>query len=1030
MNAAEMTSPRCLARALHALLACGGRLRGCGLVLLLLCSGLACGAPRGLEQLEHRRWTTSDDGPSQVGALAQSADGYLWLGTNDSLYRFDGFRFVRYQTPEGGSLGIVSALLATDDGLWVGLRAGGARFIGRQGTRQYAPGSELPSGVLYGFARDQDGAIWAAANDGLARFDGKRWETIGTNWQFPGGARAVLVDREGRVWAASEEHLYYLPVGARAFVDSGLAPGWVSQMAQAADGSIWLAERYGGALQRLTLDAGRVVSSTATVTLAANGLLFDTQGGLWISTLGNGLQHAAEPALLFDPARSGAALERYATRDGLSSDYLWPLLQDHDGNLWVGSSAGLDRFREHAVHVAPLPREALNFALAPGADGSLWAGSSNRPVVRLAQGQLSQLEMPAPVTSALRDAEGGIWMAGPNGIWRSRGERLEKVAALPTHQAPDSPVRAMVRDDAGDLWVSINRLGLFRLHDGVWREFPAPTLSPSQKMPVSAARASDGTLWFGYRDNLILTHGRAGERQWGEQDGLRVGHVTALQLRSRRPWVAGEHGLAWFDGARFHSLQLPDSGLFDNIYAVLAVPTQAGEDLWLHARGGIFQLAAADIEKAIADPAQRLRYRAYDLRGGLANDPYQVLPLPTAVRGDDGRLWFSTSNGVVWIDPAQHKDKDAPPRVLIESLDVDGVRLSGNRPLQLPARSRRLMIDYTALSLSMPEGLHFRYRLDGYDRDWHYAGSGRQAIYTGLGPGDYRFRVHAANADGVPAEQEAQLSFSIAPVFYQRPLFLIVFGAALLGLFWAFYRSRLRRAADTLRARLEERHSERERIARELHDTLLQGVQGLMLHFQAAAESLAEDQPVRQRMERALDRADQVLAEGRERVRNLRRRSLAVADLATAFEALEEELEHDPAIAFTVSVRGRPHDLRPLVRDEAYCIGREAIANAFGHARAAQVSVRIRYTPQRFVLSIADDGCGIAAEYLGPGGRPDHWGLSGMHERAQKLGGELNIRSAPAQGSEIRLSLPATLAYRRTPRRWRRWLHYLTHPRS
>lgn len=1025
-----MTSLHRLWTALHALVAGGERTRGRWLLLLLVASGLACATPRGLEQLEHRRWTTSDDGPSQVGALAQSRDGYLWMGTNDSLYRFDGFRFVRYRTPDGSRLGIVSALLAGGDGLWVGLRAGGVQFIGSQGTTHYAPATDLPSGVVYGFAQGQDGVLWAAANDGLARFDGRRWETVGADWHFPDNARAVLVDREGRVWAASENGLYYLPVGAHAFVDSGLAPGWVSQMTQAGDGSIWVAERYGGALHRLTLEDGRPASQNAPMSLAANGLLFDDQGGLWISTLGNGLLHAAEPDQLFDPVRSGAALERFTSRDGLSSDYLWPLLQDRDGNLWVGSSAGLDRFRRRNVQPAPLPREALNFALAPGADGSLWAGSSNRPALRLAQGRLSQLDLPPPVTSAMSDAQGNVWMGGPNGIWRSRGERLEKVAALPTRQASDSSVRAMVRDDAGDLWVSLNRLGLFRRHDGAWQEQPPPTMLASQKMPVSAARGADGSLWFGYRDNLIVTRHSAEERQWGEKDGLQIGHVTALQLQSQRPWVAGERGLAWFDGARFHSLHLPDGELFGNIYAVLAVPTAAGEDLWLHARGGIFRLAAEDIEKVIADPGAHLRYRAYDLLGGLANDPYQVLPLPTAVRSGDGRLWFSTSNGVVWIDPAQQDAEDAPPRVLIESLDVDGVRLSGDRALQLPAQSARVMIDYTALSLSMPEGLHFRYRLDGYDRDWHYAGSQRQAIYTGLRAGDYRFRVDAVNADGVPAEQEAQLSFSIAPVFYQRPLFLILLGAALIGLFWAFYRSRLRRAAETLRARLEERHAERERIARELHDTLLQGVQGLMLHFQAAAESLAEDQPVRQRMERALDRADQVLAEGRDRVRNLRRRSLAVADLATAFEALDEELEHDPAIVFAVKARGRPHDLRPLVRDEAYRIGREAIANAFCHAGATHVSVVIHYSPRRFALSIADDGRGIAAEYRGPGGRPDHWGLRGMHERAQKIGAQLDIRSAEAQGSEVHLSLPATPAYRRTPRRWRRWLHYLIHPRS
>lgn len=999
--------------------------RKAALVLVLAFSGPAHAQVRSLDHLEHRRWVAADGGPSQVGAIAQTRDGYLWLGTNESLFRFDGFRFVRYEAPGLNTLNIVASLLAVDDELWVGLRFGGVRVIGPHGMREHLPGPNLAEGAVYSLARDRDGAIWIAADDGLARYNGTHWELVSTKWHFPGKkARAVFVDGGGTLWAANENRLLYLPKGERRFIDSGLAVDWVSQITQAPDGAIWLTERYSGKVHRVVLLDGHLTSGSLATSTPAIGLLFDRGGGLWISTTGNGVQYVAKPTSI------GALHKRtsFTARDGLSSDFIWKMLEDGEGNLWVGSNGGLDRFRPRALMPAGFPPGSLNFALVAGNDGSLWAGPSNRPAMRLMDGGMNVLDMPAPVSCAMRDHEGTIWMGGPSGIWRSRGARLERFADLPPAALAESSVRAMARDAAGDLWVSFNRLGLFRLRDGVWIATPPPSPSANQRMPVTASADAKGRLWFGYRDNLLVTREGDGERHWGQADGMDIGHVTAITHHGQRTWIGGQRGIGYIEGERYQALRLPDNGLFANIYAIIVVPLKdgSGDDLWVHSRSGIFQLTAAELARAYADAAYRIRYRSYDLMGGLANDPYQVLPLPTAVRSRDGRLWFSTSNGVAWIDPERPHPELAGPTVLIESVHVDGVRAASGAPATLAAGAQRIVIDYTALSLSAPERLNFRYRLDGYDVGWQDAGRQREAVYTGLDPGKYRFRVLAHNQDGLPSTQEAVFEFSIPPALYRQPLFLLLAGALAFAALWMLYRMNMRRAAERLRERIEERHSERERIARDLHDTLLQGVHGLILRFQAIVYTIPADSPARRSLEEALDRADEVLIEGRDRVRDLRTGAVDLSELHEALAALGTELEQKGGARFALTVRGSPAPLRPLVRDEVYQVGHEAIVNAFRHAHALHVKVDIEYGARQFQMTVSDDGLGIARVYLTPMGRADHWGLRGMHERVGRIGAQLAIDSDPARGSEVRLGMKAQLAYRRGTRSLFAWLRTKT----
>ena len=983
---------------------------------LLAGPAFAAAADGPLDRLEHRRWLAADGGPSQVGAIAQAADGYLWLGTNESLVRFDGLRFARQQPVADDSPAIVASLLADGDSVWVGLRGGGVRRVrgAVPGPREWAPGA--PQGMVYGMARGPGGALWAAADDGLARFVGGRWERIGPERGFSGhSARAVLAGRDGALWVASDKRLFHQGPGARRFVDTGVALERPGQLAQAPDGALWVAERYSGKLHRVVHDGTRFAAASTQLAAPAIALLFDRGGSLWLGTAGRGLLHVGAPASV--AALGGAAV--FGARQGLSSDFVWKLHEDDEGNLWVGTNAGLDRFRQRILLPALLPPGAVNVALAAGADGSLWAGPGNGPALRLHAVRVEQLALPAPVNSAVRDHDGVVWMAGPGGIWRAHGQRLVRVAALPPGAGADTPVRAMAGDTAGALWVSVNRVGLFRLQDGQWSAAPGAGLRASQAMPVNALATPDGWTWFGYRDGLLAARRAGEERRWGAGQALEIGHVTALAHDAGRTWAGGQHGLGVIEGGRFRRLPLPRDGQFDNIYAIVPVPAPAGEgaDLWLHTRSGIFQIAAAELARAGADPGHRIRYRSFDAMGGLANDPQQVLPLPTAVRGTDGRLWFSTSGGVAWLDPARLPPQAPPPVAVIEGVRFDGAAAPLTQALRLGSSVQRVGIDYTALSLAAPERLSFRYRLDGYDRDWLDAGRARQATYTGLAPGRYRFRVMAFNRDGVPSVREASLSFEVARVFYRHPLFLAALAALLAAAGWLLYRATARRAAERMRDRLQERHRERERIARELHDTLLQGVNGLVLRFQAAADLLPPGATVRRSLEQALLRADQVLIEGRDRVRALRGGPLDTRELHEALAGAGQVLAREHGCGFTLVIEGAPKDLQPAILEEVYRIGHEAVRNAFAHAQPGQVRLQFVYRFASFAMNVDDDGCGIDPAWLGEHGRPDHWGLRGMRERAERIGATLAIDSAPRHGTRVLLSLPARIAYRRR-RRW------------
>jgi signal transduction histidine kinase len=494
-------------------------------------------------------------------------------------------------------------------------------------------------------------------------------------------------------------------------------------------------------------------------------------------------------------------------------------------------------------------------------------------------------------------------------------------------------------------------------------------------------------------------------RVFSGNEGVHVGAVTSIQGKGAEIWIGGEFGLEFFDGSRFHAVDPSDGSALGGVSGIVAAPD---DGLWFSENQGIRHIPEAQLRQL---DSGKVEFETFGVLDGLTADLRGSLSSPSAVQTTDGRIWFATTKGVAWINPKRVVRNAVPPPVFIESVIADGRKYDISTFLKLPPRSANLQICYTATSLTIPERVRFRYLLEGQDKEWQDAGTRREAFYTNLNPGSYHFRVIACNNDGVWNEIGTVLHFDVLPAFYQTITFRLAALVAGVLLLVALYQLRLRQAAAGLSERLEERLAERERIGRDLHDTLLQGFQGLILRFHDAMMEIPEREPARQLMETALDRADEVMAEGRDRVVSLHPSFDKYGDLAQSLARAGVEIANGSEVKISVSAEGHVQTLDPVALDEIYYIGREAIVNAFRHAQGQGIEVEVDYASWEFRLRVRDDGRGIDPKIL-EAGRPGHIGLASMRERAERVGGRLDIISGPGAGTEIELRVPAAKAYR------------------
>jgi signal transduction histidine kinase len=440
------------------------------------------------------------------------------------------------------------------------------------------------------------------------------------------------------------------------------------------------------------------------------------------------------------------------------------------------------------------------------------------------------------------------------------------------------------------------------------------------------------------------------------------------------------------------------------------VETPSGQ-LWINAANGLTLVEAAEWQRSIKDPAHRVAHRRFDANDGLHGAPTMIRPLPTLLETEDGRLWATTSVGLFVIDPGQLRRNALAPPVILKGLFAGGRHYGPEDGRLGEAGYADLRIEYTATSLTIPHRVRFRYKLEGYDKDWQDVGSRREALYTKVGPGDYVFRVVAANNDGVWNEAGAEMAIAVPPELWQTRWFGALLLACAGAVLWLLYRLRIRRVSAQLRERMAARLQERERIARELHDTLLQGITGLTLHVRAAANQAPTASAIRERLELALARANEVIVEGRDRVSELRVRQELRSSLAAVLANMSRELSDlYPGPRCEVRVIGEEREINALVAEQADRIAKEALTNALRHANSRVIELNLRFDLDALRLTVMDDGHGFETAVPAASKLSGHFGLAGMRERAKQVGGELGVKTGP-HGTRVDFVVPAAAAY-------------------
>jgi len=987
---------------MQSLLAAGPIRSFCAAVwwVLLAAQSEASDPRKPLTEYTHTVWTHKDGIPSAfIYSMAQTQDGYLWLATTDGLVRFDGVRFVHWRPKTGHTalLGVVRSLCAARDGsLWIGTAAG---LVG------HLRGDDLPTlsvgAPAEALLEGRDGTLWVSTKEHLFRFRATTQEQIGTAIMLPGTfLSGPLEDRSGSIWFTTDSRLLRL--------DPGNSQGPPQEMGK---GKYWLSEDTNGNIWFTGADGstqpvkeGSIVSRAdrEMKTLDVQTVLRDSIGNTWIGTHGQGL------ARLQADFHDGMKMEKYSPSDGLSEAVVWCFLEDREHNLWVGTQNGLNRFRDEKI--ATLTRqEGLAGsgvdALAAGSDGTIWASTSNG-IERMDGGHRDMYLKGAAAMGLSTGTEKALWAGTNRGVVRLENGKWRDLQMPVGMRLQD--VTAIAEDHEKGVWLCDARKGLYHWSSGRITDFSNQPLFKGKT--ILSVRGDDGgRVWFGLDQGGVVVFHAGQFRLYSEREGLAGGPVNAVHIDDQDKdtvWIATERGLSRLEGAKFVTWNMA-SGLPGE--RVLWVLSDSGGRIWLGYSTGVACVHRSELDRAAQDPSYRVAFNFLDDGDGLKGNPDRGWQSP-AVRASDGKLWFRTSEGVAIIDPQDLTRNQVLPPVHVERLVADGAVVDTTLQARLRPLTREVEIDYTALSFAEPRNVRFRYKLEGFDSEWRDAGTRRQAFYTNLRPHAYRFRVLACNNDGVWNESGATVDFELLPAFYQTRWFLLLCALVLIVLAWGAYRLRVWQMTTQLRGRFEERLKERTRIAQELHDSLIQDVMGISLQIEVTDELLPRDFPAKQSLSRALALCKSALDAGRRALNDLRTASLSAADLVKSFSQLTNEFTRDPGTEIAVIVEGRERPLNAVTGHEVLQVGRQAITNALQHAHARKIHVLLSYGERHFELRIRDNGRGINEETLNLQ-RPGHYGIAGMKERAERLGGSISIGSRVGEGTEVSLTVPAHLLY-------------------
>lgn len=969
-------------------------------------------ADRPLTTWHHTSWT-GEEGPPRPGnyLMAMSADGYLWLSARGSLIRFDGARFRVFDstsTPAlratrtgefvpGGvdSAGVMwiygpdGALISYDAGRFqvvtgpnprAGqimqfdghgrpmIRAPDLRILRNGRLEQVALPPGVPDSTVWGMVADTGSGVWLGTTDnGLLHVVGDSVERLGT-----GAIRALLQSADGAVWA----------------IGTGLGRG------------VW---RFDGQRWSQLLLPGS--GESFHVRSAYEG----ADGSIWFPSNVRGLLRWRD-----------GTIERFGTAEGLSSERLTsPMVLDRDGAVWVSTDAGIDRVRPSSFTLVDSARgrSLRNVeSMAPDASGALWVVSTRPEILLLDSGAVrGRAGLPVADRFAVSDREwgaalfagreGGVWLASraPGVVHRTR----TSARVLPAHDLA-SAAGAVDGFEArdGNILVRFGR-ELRRLRGGAFERLPR---SPCPAPTVAGALAEDaaGLVWLSCdaQSTLRVLHGDSVVAEVSLPDSAaRV--VRIVPEAGDTLWVTSRSALFRVTGRRV--VEVPLRGA-DDLLGGFAQVIAAHGRLWLANTEGIAHVPLAELHRAaerLADSATAVRVDALD---GIP-DPRLSRLQPRALQlGADGRLWILTRSGLAVTDGAFEERASRAPMPRVDGVSVGGVSLSLEERADLPVDPDRVEFDFSAPHPALAERVRMEYRLDGVDRQWRPDTLARRAAYTQLRPGRYVFRVRAWSPDGTQRSDEASLSFRVRASWYQSAWFIalafLTFGALIFAGTIELQRRRARIESARMRRDFDVVLSERARIARELHDTLLQGFAGITLHLEGVRGKLAQDHPASGTLTDVVGRAESALREARAMVWDIRSPGHGEIEVIDALRKVGLEALAGRDIALHCVEEGQRRPLTAEIEQTLLRVAGEAVANAARHADPRDVAIVLSYERTRVVLEVRDDGRGDEMSRFESAAAAGHFGVVGMHERARRAGGTLVVRSAPGEGTIIRLTLP------------------------
>src|SRR5712671_2525582 len=927
------------------------------LLLSFACSqALALDPARDLFQFSQQIWLTENGLPQNtIHSITQGKDGYIWIATEEGLARFDGIKFTvfdRQNTPQLPSNNIRVLLEDGRGDLWIGTADGLAQMRDGKFTT-FTIQQGLPGNVIDSLYEDHNEGLWIATSAGLVRFNNGIFTLPAPQPDFPkDGIQALFEDHEGALWIGSPAGLVRTKDGAvtRFTKQDGLPNDSVISITEDHDGRLWV-----GTLDGLSCLEGKSFTNYTTREGLANNritsLTADREGSVWIATAG-GLNRFANKS--FSGFRAG---------DALASKIILSIFEDREGSLWIGTeSAGLNLLKDKKF-TTYTTREGLGSDLVKSIyedrKGSVWIGTNGGGLSVLRDGGFTTYTtadgLSSNVVLALfGDAEGNLWAGTPDGLNRFKDGKF-RIFTSAEGLANDF-VRSIYADHSGNLWIG--------------------TLGGLTRMR-------------GDRFNIYTT-----------ADGLPNDFVgTIYEDAQGQIWIGTLGGLSKFKDEKFVTYTTRNGLPDDVVYSILEDRQNA---LWLSSNKGIFRLGKNDLDDFANGKTGSITPVLYGTADGMITRECSGGGHPAGWRGADGKLWLATIKGVAMIDPEQIKSNDQPPPVAIEQIRVDDESMMPAQSIELAPGKSRFDFYYTALSFGAPEKVRFKYKLEGFDSDWIDGGTRRVAYYTNLRPGRYKFRVIASNNDGLWNPIGATFDFYLRPQFYQTIWFYALCILSLAFLVWQLYRYRLKHIEAQFAAVLAERN----RIAREIHDNLAQEMLGISVQLEVVARTMPPSAEVaKTHLDRVRLLVRHGIAEARRYVWDLRSQALDQNDLPAALSDTARRLTVETTVQAQVEVTGTFRPLSDLIEGNLLRIGQEAINNAVRHAQARNVLVNLKFESRRVQLTVRDDGLGFDYQ-VSTNGEAKHFGLIGMRERAQQIGGTLTINSRANEGTEVMVEAP------------------------